>query len=80
MTPFQALYGKPPRLIQIVLQGSSSIEAIYNELITKEAILQQLKHNLLKAHLRIKEQADKHRRELSFQVGDLFMVKLHPYR
>ncbi|XP_057463957.1 uncharacterized protein LOC130753833 [Actinidia eriantha] len=79
MAPFQELYGKPPRPIQTVLQGSS-IEAVDTELTTREAILQQLRQNLLKAHKRMKEQADKHRRELSFQVGDLVMVKLHPYR
>ena len=66
MTPFQALYEIPPRAIQTSLPGSSSIEAIETELVTKEAILQQLKYNLLKAQKKMKKQADNHIRELSF--------------
>ena len=80
MSPFQAMYGKPPRPIQTFLPGSSSIEAVETELTTKDDILKHLKRNLLKAHKRMKNQVDKHRRKLSFQVGDLVMVKLQPYR
>ena len=79
MTPFQALYGKPPRITQTYLLGSSSIEVVETKLITREEVLQQKKQDILKAQKRMK-QADKHRRELSFHVGDLVMVKLHPYK
>ena len=40
----------------------------------------QLKRNLLKAQKRMKHQADTHRRDVNFQVRDLVMVKLHPYK
>ena len=49
MTPFKALYGKPPKGNQSYTPGSSSLEAIDTELLTREDILMQLKYNLLKA-------------------------------
>ena len=76
MTPFQTLYDKPPRAIQTYIPRSSYLEAIDIELLTKEDILIQLKQNLLKAQKKIKFQADQNRRELSFQVENLVMVKL----
>lgn len=39
-----------------------------------------IKDNLLKAHARIKNQADKHRTERSFQEGDMVYLKIQPYR
>ena len=36
MTPFQALYGKLPRAIQMYIPGSSSLEAIDTKLLTRE--------------------------------------------
>ena len=66
MTPFEALYGSPPRPIQTYVQGSSSIEDIDSDLKTREEVLFQLKQNLLKAQQRMKKQEDQHRRELVF--------------
>ncbi|GFS36789.1 hypothetical protein Acr_00g0048060 [Actinidia rufa] len=60
--------------------GSSCIEAVDNELLTREELLLQLKLNLLKAQKRMKLQADGHRKDLVFQEGDLVMVKVHPYK
>ena len=78
MTPFEVLYGKPPRNIQSYNPGSSCIEAVDNELLTREELLLQLKHNLIKAQKRMKLQADGHRKDLVYQEGDLVMVKVHP--
>ena len=43
MTPFEALYVKPPIAIQSYVQGSSSIEAVDSDLVTKEEGLNQFK-------------------------------------
>ena len=58
MTPFKVLYGKPPQNIQSYSPGSSCIEVVDAELITKEDLLLQLKGNLLKAQKRMKQQVD----------------------
>jgi hypothetical protein len=41
-----------------------------------EAVIQQ---NLLRAQQRMKAQADKHRQEREFDVGDWVYMKLQPY-
>ena len=49
MTPFQVLYGKPPRAIQTYQPGTSTIEAVDSELTTREDILAQLKQKFAKS-------------------------------
>ena len=66
MTPFEALYGRPPRPIQTYVQGSSYIEAIDSNLKNREEVMCQLKQNLWKAQQRMKKQADQNRIELVF--------------
>lgn len=43
-------------------------------------MISALKENLLTAQNRMKKQADLHRRELKFQIGDNVYLKLRPYR
>jgi len=52
-----------------------------NELLAdKNAILDELKWLLHKAQERMKNQADKKRRDIEFQVGDVVFLKIQPYR
>lgn len=46
----------------------------------RDAVLEVLKTNLQKAQQRMKEYADKHRREVVFQIGDWVYVKIQPFR
>ena len=46
----------------------------------QQKILQILKDNLTMAHNRMKQQADQHRSERSFQVGDWVFLRLQPYK
>jgi hypothetical protein len=80
MTPFKALYGRdPPYLTKYETQVTDP-PALQDELLERDQILQQLKNNLDKAQQYMKKQADKHRTDVTFQVGDLVLVKLQPYR
>jgi hypothetical protein len=80
MTPFKAVYGRdPPGLIKYVVQASDP-PSVRDQLLQRDVIIDQLKSNLRKAQQAKKNNADKHRREASFKVGDLVLVKLQPYR
>ncbi|GAU25204.1 hypothetical protein TSUD_151040 [Trifolium subterraneum] len=80
MTPFKALYGRdPPTLVRYEAQAGDP-PALQEELMGRDKLLQQLKSNLERAQQYMKRQADKHRRDIKLQVGDLVLVKLQPYR
>jgi hypothetical protein len=46
----------------------------------QQEVLQILKDNLTMAHNRMKQQADKHCSERSFEVGDWVFLRLQPYK
>ena len=46
----------------------------------RDVVLDELKENLRLAQQRMKLLADKHRRELTFEVGDWVYLKIQPYR
>ena len=43
-------------------------------------MVQVLHHQLMKAQHRMKQLADRHRTERSFQIGDMVFLKLQPYK
>ncbi|KAL6332966.1 hypothetical protein AAG906_019980 [Vitis piasezkii] len=60
--------------------GLSRVNEVDQSLLTRDEVLQQLKTNLELAATRMKHVADQKRREVEFQIGDLVLLKLHPYR
>ena len=79
-TPYEVLYGQPPPLHIPYMPGSSSVDSVDRSLAAREATLHLLKHNLQKAQHRMKQQADQHRSERIFELGDWVYVKIQPYR
>ncbi|KAL4282753.1 hypothetical protein GQ457_16G010950 [Hibiscus cannabinus] len=80
MTPFEVLYGRPPPSISRYIHDSAGNSMVTTYMQQRDEVLALLKTNLSKAQNRMKLFADKHRRELIFQVGDWVYVKLQPYR
>lgn len=58
----------------------TTVSALEEQLLERDAILDELKAHLIQAQQRMKLQEDKHRREVEFQVGDYVYLKLQPYR
>ncbi|KAH9765933.1 Integrase catalytic domain-containing protein [Citrus sinensis] len=79
MSPFQALFGRPPLSIPPYLKGSTSIQAIDEALSERDALLHSLKENFRRAQHCIIQKANAHRCEAQFAVGDQVLVKLQPY-
>ncbi|KAL4378379.1 hypothetical protein GQ457_02G014110 [Hibiscus cannabinus] len=80
MTPFRALYGRDPPTLVSYVEGGSFNSQVDQALQDRDAVLRELKHNLSHAQLRMKNQADKNRREVELSVGDWAFVRLQPYR
>lgn len=80
MSPFEALYGfAPPRILDYV-PGLTKVAAVETVLHDKSILLELLKQNLVVAQARMKAQANQHRSDKSYRVGDWVFLRLQPYR
>nr|KYP46454.1 Transposon Ty3-I Gag-Pol polyprotein [Cajanus cajan] len=80
MTPFKVVYGRdPPKLIKYTVDQADPV-SLQEQLLTRDLTINKLKQNLHKAQGHMKKYADQKRRQLEFQIGDLVLVKLQPYR
>eukprot|EP00253_Pinus_taeda_P007986 PITA_07986 len=69
-----ALYGCQPPSITSYLKQNSKVQAVEHHIEHQQQVLQLLKDNLVLAHNRMKQQADQHRNERSFDVAS----QVHP--
>ena len=67
MTPFQALYGRPPLTIPHYHEGYYPVHEVYKNLASRDALLWQLKSNLHIANNWMKQQADSKLETLNFR-------------
>lgn len=79
-TPFEVIYGWPSPALHQYLPGETRVEVISQHFQDRDEILRQLKFNLHRAQKIMKKNADKHRRDLEFAVGDRVFLKLRPHR
>ncbi|CAH9130821.1 unnamed protein product [Cuscuta epithymum] len=80
MIPFEALYGRPPPPIPRYEFGSSLVEEIDVQLQERDQVLGELKRHLMTSNNRMKQLADRKRRDEEFEVGDWVFLRLQPYR
>jgi hypothetical protein len=79
MSPFEALYGHPPRHFGVsaaVVCQSADLGAWLKERALTQDLLKQ---HLLRARQIMKQQADKHRSDRQFAIGDWVFLKVQPY-
>ncbi|XP_061349609.1 uncharacterized protein LOC133294870 [Gastrolobium bilobum] len=76
----EALYGRIPPTIPHYPRGLVKIEALDTMLVQRNELLHALKSHLIQAQNRMKNLADKKRKDHSFAVGDLVLVRLQPHR
>ena len=76
ITPFMALYGYHPLAITSSLRENSKVKAVKYHIEHQQEVLQLLKDNLNLVQNRMKQQADQHRIERSFDVGDWVFLQL----
>ena len=70
ITPFMALYGYHPPSITSSLRENLKVQTVEDHIEHQKEVLQLLKDNLNLAQNRMKQQADQHHSERSFDVGD----------
>lgn len=72
MTPFEAVYGRPPPSLLSYVTDTARVQNVEEELISRDRTLTILKDNLTRA--------DRKRMERHFAMGDHVLLKLQPYR
>lgn len=79
-TPYEVVYGQPPPIQLPYLLGASVNVTVDHSLTAREAAMKFLKFHLLRAQNRMSQQANKHRSDRNFTIGDYVYRKLLPYR
>src|ERR1700678_1498878 len=80
MSPFRALYSYDPLSFVEIAFGDSRAPMVQDWIQQSQGILMELKDHLQRAQNQQKVQADKHRVDRTFEVGDLVYLRLQPYR
>jgi hypothetical protein len=80
VTPFEALYGRPPPNIRSYVPGSTAVATLDDTLTYHQQVLAVLKMNLTNAQLRMKTQANNGRLDKELEVGSWVWLRLQPYR
>jgi len=74
MVPFKALYGRDPPSVFRLEDSPLCNMAVNEQLRARDAIIEELKSHLRVAQQRMKTQADKSYREVSFNIGDMVFL------
>ncbi len=77
-TPYRALYGVPPPSTLVATADAATHPEVKDWALERERLTRELKDRLQVAQSRMKQQADKHRREKEYDIGS--WVYLRPYR
>jgi hypothetical protein len=78
-SPFQVLYGHAPRMFGIAAADAFPVKDMSDWLLDRDLMQSLIRQHLVRAQDRMKRQADKHRSERQFAVGDMVFLKLQPY-
>jgi hypothetical protein len=78
-SPFEVLYGCQPRHLGLDISLASPVSELTEWFEDRELMQALVRQHLLRAQARMKRQADKHRVDRQFSVGDLVFLKLQSY-
>lgn len=79
-SPFKLLYSYPPPIHLSYLPGDSFADDVEDIMLVREFKLQLAKFHFCRVQQHMQAQANSHRSDKEFQVGDWVFVKLQPYR
>lgn len=78
-TPFEVIYGHLPREFGVDQVEDCSVPDLAAWLKEREVMVQHLQQQLKQAQDRMKKNADRHRTDREFAVGDMVFLKLQPF-
>jgi hypothetical protein len=78
-SPFKELYGIEPNFGALPNLSSVDDASLGDVPVERQVYLDLLREHLLRAQVRMKNQADKHHSDRQFEVGEDVLLKLQPY-
>lgn len=78
-TSFEVVYGHLPREFGVTQLDECDVPDLAAWLQERAVLTEMLQQQLKKAQDRMKAQADRHRTDRSFEVGDVVLLKLQPF-
>ena len=80
MTPYEVVYGQEPPILLPYTPNCSPVQEVDMVLRNHDRILHNLQENIHMERNRMKQQANQHRSERTFQLGDMVFIHLQPYK
>ncbi|KAL1556703.1 hypothetical protein AAHA92_12288 [Salvia divinorum] len=79
-SPYRALYGRDPPSLVAAPPPAKTPPNVAEMIRQRGELLVTLRRNLQRAQQKMTDVANRHRRHVEFEVGDLVWLKLQPYR
>ena len=79
-SPYRALYGRDPPSLVAAPPSAKTPPNVAEMIRQRGELLVTLRQNLLRAQQRMVDGANRHRRHVEYEVGDVVWLKLQPYR
>lgn len=80
MSPFRALYGRQPPAIVTYMEGSTQLQEVHHPLLQRRHLLKQIRSTLFRTRQSMRDSANIHRREASFQPNEFVWLRLRAFR
>jgi hypothetical protein len=80
MTPFEALYGRPPPNTHSYVEGSTAVATLDESLTQRHQMLAVIILNLQKAQAHMRSHTNSGRMDKELEVGTWVWLRLQPYR
>jgi len=79
-SPFEVVYGRPPPSLLSYIPGTTQVAAVEGTLVARDAVLREVRRQLMGAQNRMKQVYDKDHTEREFCPGEWVYLRLHNYR
>jgi hypothetical protein len=75
-SPFRVVYGQDPPTLRSYEPGTAKVVAVDRQLQDRDLFLEQFRERLIQSQVSMKQQQDKSRREMQFDVGQWVWLRL----
>ncbi|XP_022640511.1 uncharacterized protein LOC111242275 [Vigna radiata var. radiata] len=79
-SPFEIVYGRPPPALTRFIPGETAVEAVAQELQTRDEALTQLRFHLTRAQDMMTKYANRKRKPAEVKVDDWVYLKIRPHK